>query len=285
MTTLADTCASSPLPPWQYTRAHIAAIHREAPGVQTYALSVDPPDRDRLLASQPGQFNMLYLPGIGEAAISIASPPGEHPILHTVRAVGNVTEHLAGLTVDAELLLRGPYGNPWPLPELIGSDLIIAAGGVGLASVRAVICHIVAHRQQFGRVAVLFGAKTPADLFYQSDCEAWQTAGVNVELIVDQPCDGWNGPTGFVHQLLTDQPIHNATAIITCGPEAMMRALAATAFARGLPTDRFWLSMERNMHCAAGFCGLCQFGPEFVCKDGPVFRQDRIARFLEVPQL
>jgi len=285
MKTLASTGATPPLPPWQYTRARIAAITREAPGVQTYALAIDKPERDRLLASQPGQFNMVYLPGIGEAAISIASAPGEHPILHTVRAVGNVTNHLAGMTVDDELLLRGPYGNSWPLQELAGADLIIAAGGVGLASVRAAICQAVVNRQYFGRVAVLFGAKTPADLFYQADCEAWQAAEIDVEHIVDQPCDGWNGPTGFVHQLLADQPMTAATAIITCGPEAMMRALATAAFARGLPPDRFWLSMERNMHCAAGFCGLCQFGPEFVCKDGPVFRHDQIARFLEVHQL
>jgi NAD(P)H-flavin reductase len=285
MKTLASTDATSPLPPWQYTRARIAAITRDAPGVQTYALAIAEPERDCLLASQPGQFNMIYLPGIGEAAISIASAPGEHPILHTVRAVGNVTKHLAGMTVDDELLLRGPYGNPWPLQELTGADLIIAAGGVGLASVRAAICQAASHRQQFGRVAVLFGAKTPADLFYQTDCEAWQAAGIDVECIVDQPCDGWNGPTGFVHHLLANQSITAATAIITCGPEAMMHALATAAFARGLPPDRFWLSMERNMHCAAGFCGLCQFGPEFVCKDGPVFRHDQIARFLEVPQL
>ncbi len=277
--------AAGPIPPWEYARATIVALHDDAPGVRSYALAVDEPHRDRLATSQPGQFNMLYLPGIGEAAISIASPPGQHPVLHTVRAVGNVTNHLAGMQAGDDLLIRGPYGRHWPLEELAGADLIIAAGGVGLASVRAAVCQAASHRAHFGRVAVLFGAKSPGDLFYQSDIAAWRAAGIVVELIVDRATAGWDGPVGFVPELLEDQPITAATAVITCGPEVMMRALATAAFARGLPPERFWLSMERNMHCAAGFCGLCQFGPEFVCKDGPVFRHDRISRYLEVPQL
>jgi len=284
-TATAAAACSGPLPPWTYARATIVSVRDEAPGVRSYCLAIDEPHRQQLVASEPGQFNMLYLPGIGEAAISIASPPGEHPVLHTVRAVGNVTRHLAGMTAGAELLIRGPYGWHWPLEELTGSDLIIAAGGVGLASVRAAIGQAAKHRDRFGRVAVLFGAKTPTDLLYRHEFAAWRDANLEVALIVDRKADGWNGPVGFVPQLLADQPITPATAIITCGPEVMMRALAQAAFARGLPPERFWLSMERNMACAAGFCGLCQFGPEFVCKNGPVFRHDRIARYLEVPNL
>ena len=284
-TATAMSAATGPLHPWEYARATIAAVRDDAPGVRSYALAIDEPHRDRLVASKPGQFNMLYLPGIGEAAISIASPPGEHPVLHTVRAVGNVTNHLAGMRVGDDLLIRGPYGRHWPLDELAGADLIIAAGGVGLASVRAAVCQAAKNWDRFGRVAVLFGAKTPEDLFYQSDIGQWRAAGLTVELIVDRSAAGWEGPVGFVPQLLEQQPITGTSAVITCGPEVMMRAVATAAFARGLPPDRFWLSMERNMHCAAGFCGLCQFGPEFVCKDGPVFRHDRISRYLEVPQL
>ena len=284
-TATAPAASTGPIPPWEYARATIAEIRDEAPGVKSYALSIAEPNRQRLIASQPGQFNMLYLPGIGEAAISIASPPGEHPVLHTVRAVGNVTRHLAGMAVGDELPIRGPYGRHWPLEELPDADLIIAAGGVGLASVRAAIGHAANQRASFGRVAVLFGAKSPEDLLYRHEFAAWQAAGLEVELIVDRAAAGWSGPVGFVPQLLADQPISETTAVMTCGPEVMMRALAEVAFARGLPPERFWLSMERNMHCAAGFCGLCQFGPEFVCKDGPVFRHDQIARYLEVPNL
>lgn len=284
-TATVPAASTGSIPPWEYARATIAAIRDEAPGVKSYWLTIAEPHRECLVASQPGQFNMLYLPGIGEAAISIASPPGEHPVLHTVRAVGNVTDHLAGMTVGAELLIRGPYGRHWPLEELGGADLIIAAGGVGLASVRAAIGHAANQRASFGRVAVLFGAKSPDDLLYRQEFDRWRVAGLGVELIVDRAAAGWNGPVGFVPQLLGDQPINANTAVITCGPEVMMQALAEAAFARGLPRERFWLSMERNMHCAAGFCGLCQFGPEFVCKDGPVFRHDRIARYLEVPNL
>ena len=284
-TSTAAFTTPEPLPPWAYAQATIAAIHDEAPGVRTYSLEVAPLHRQRLLASKPGQFNMLYLPGIGEAAISIASPPGEHPVLHTVRAVGNVTDHLAGMAVGDELLIRGPYGRHWPLEELREADLIIAAGGVGLASVRAAICHAASQRASFGRVTVLFGAKSPEDLLYRHEFAAWQTAGLEVELIVDRAADDWRGPVGFVPQLLESQPITTATAIITCGPEVMMRSLADAAFSRGLPAERFYLSMERNMQCAAGFCGLCQFGPAFVCRNGPVFRYDEIVRFLEVPNL
>lgn len=284
-TTHAPAAFDGPIPPWEYARATIAAIRDEAPGVKSYALSIAEPNRQRLIASHPGQFNMLYLPGIGEAAISIASPPGEHPVLHTVRAVGNVTDHLAGMAVGDELLIRGPYGRHWPLEELRGGDLIIAAGGVGLASVRAAICHAANQRASFGRVAVLFGAKSPEDLLYRHEFAAWQTAGLEVQLIVDRAGDDWIGPVGFVPQLLESQPITTTTAIITCGPEVMMRSLADAGFTRGVPAERFYLSMERNMQCAAGFCGLCQFGPAFVCRNGPVFRYDQIADFLEVPHL
>ncbi len=274
-----------PLPPWAYAQATIAAIYDEAPGVRTYSLEVASQHRQRLLASKPGQFNMLYLPGIGEAAISIASPPDTHPLLHTVRAVGNVTQRLAALSLGAEVLIRGPYGRPWPLEDLAGTDLIIAAGGVGLASVRAAIRQAATSRDQFGSVAVLIGAKTPEDLLYQHEFAQWQAAGLDVVLIVDTAASGWQGPVGLVPQLLDDQPISETTTMLTCGPEVMMRSLADVAFSRGLPAEQFYLSMERNMQCAAGFCGLCQFGPAFVCRNGPIFRYDEIAQFLEVPNL
>jgi NAD(P)H-flavin reductase len=290
MTGLSDTSTAAvttpgAIPPWDYARATIAGMHDEAPGVQTYSLEVHPPHRQQLLASKPGQFNMLYLPGIGEAAISIASQPDAEPLLHTVRAVGNVTQRLAALPLGAEILIRGPYGRPWPLEDLAGTDLIIAAGGVGLASVRAAISQAAASRDRFSSVAVLIGAKTPDDLLYQHEFAHWQATGLEVALIVDTAASGWQGPVGFVPQLLDNQPISETTTILTCGPEVMMRSLADAAFTRGLSAERFYLSMERNMQCAAGFCGLCQFGPAFVCRNGPVFRYDQIAHFLEVPHL
>jgi len=301
--------------PWTAHVMRIAAVRPEIDGVQTIDLVFrdgPPPGGYRFL---PGQFNMLCLPGIGEAAISIASDPAvAAPVGHTFRAVGNLTHALARLGAGAEVILRGPFGTAWPLDAVVGRDLIIAAGGLGLASMRAAILQVVARRGDYGRVAVLHGAKTPAALLYTSEYEAWRGAGLDVRVIVDAADaedaaadavgvttrEPWRGPVGFVPALLDGLEIQpGRTSLLCCGPEPMMQAVvdravflnagcagtpAAQPSASAAPID-IWLSLERNMACAAGFCGLCQFGPEFVCRDGPVFRHDRIARFLTVRHL
>ena len=272
---------------WQHQATRIAAIRAEVTGVRTYDLVF----RDAAVAANyrfaPGQFNMLYLPGIGEAAMSISSDPRAHDCVgHTVRAVGNVTEALARLGVGDEVILRGPFGTPWPLADLRGHDVVIAVGGVGLASVRAAILAIANDRESYGRVAVLFGAKTPAALLYDREYDAWRGRGIDVRVIVDQANSGWRGPTGLVTSLFDDLALDPArTGLLACGPEPMMLAVVRRAEAAGLSPARIFLSMERNMICAARLCGLCQFGPEFVCRDGPVFLYDRIAKFLAIPHL
>jgi NAD(P)H-flavin reductase len=230
---------------------------------------------------------MLYLPGIGEAAISISSDPADRSsISHTVKSVGNVTDALARLGVGDEVILRGPFGTPWPLADLHGQDIVIAVGGVGLASVRAAILAIARDRESYGRVAVLFGAKTPAALLYQREYDAWRGRGIDVRTIVDQADAGWRGRTGLVTLLFDDLALDpSRTGLLACGPEPMMLAVVRRAEAEGLAQSQMFLSMERNMICAARLCGLCQFGPEFVCRDGPVFPYDRIARFLAIPNL
>jgi NAD(P)H-flavin reductase len=265
----------------------IAAIRDEVTGVRTYDLAF----RDSRAAARyefaPGQFNMLYLPGIGEAAISISSDPADRSsISHTVKSVGNVTDALARLAVGDEVILRGPFGTPWPLADLRGHDIVIAVGGVGLASVRAAILAIARDRESYGRVAVLFGAKTPAALLYQREYDAWRGRGIDVRTIVDQADAGWRGRTGLVTLLFDDLALDpSRTGLLACGPEPMMLAVVRRAEAEGLAQSQMFLSMERNMICAARLCGLCQFGPEFVCRDGPVFPYDRIARFLTIPNL
>ncbi|MFO0422300.1 MAG: FAD/NAD(P)-binding protein, partial [Planctomycetia bacterium] len=218
-------------------------------------------------------FNMLYLPGIGEAAISISSDPGARgSISHTVKAVGNVTDALARLTVGDDVILRGPFGTPWPLAELRGHDIVIAVGGVGLASVRAALLQIAHDRASYGRVTLLFGAKTPAALLYQREYDAWRGRGIDVRVLVDQADAGYSGRTGLVTALFDDLALDPArTGLFACGPEPMMLAVVQRAEAEGLAQSQMFLSMERNMICAARLCGLCQFGPEFVCRDGPVF--------------
>jgi NAD(P)H-flavin reductase len=272
---------------WQHHAMRIAAIRDEVTGVRTYDLVF----RDSRAAARyefaPGQFNMLYLPGIGEAAISISSDPADRSsISHTVKSVGNVTDALARLAVGDEVILRGPFGTPWPLADLRGHDIVIAVGGVGLASVRAAILAIARDRESYGRVAVLFGAKTPAALLYQREYDAWRGRGIDVRTIVDQADAGWRGRTGLVTLLFDDLALDpSRTGLLACGPEPMMLAVVRRAEAEGLAQSQMFLSMERNMICAARLCGLCQFGPEFVCRDGPVFPYDRIARFLAIPNL
>jgi len=298
--------------PWAAHVMRIAAFRPEIDGVQTIDLVFrdgPPPGGYRFL---PGQFNMLCLPGIGEAAISIASDPAvAAPVGHTFRAVGNLTNALARLGVGDEVILRGPFGTAWPLDALVGRDLVIAAGGLGLASMRAAILHVAARRGDYGHVAVLHGAKTPAGLLYTAEYAGWREAGLDVRVIVDavDPTaqEPWEGPVGFVPALLDGLTLaHGRTSLLCCGPEPMMQAVVeravemaggpgpailaggpgADSLASGPAADiDIWLSLERNMACAAGFCGLCQFGPEFVCRDGPVFCHDRIARLLAVRHL
>jgi NAD(P)H-flavin reductase len=270
--------------PWQTHAAEVVAIRDETPGVRSYDLSiVDAAVRARY-AFAPGQFNMLYLPGIGEAAISISSDPATPQLLtHTVRAVGNVTDALARHVVGDRIFLRGPYGKPWPLEDLAGGDLTFVAGGLGLASQRAAILDVAHHRDRFGRVTILHGAKTPSGLLYPSEYAAWRQAGIDVDCTVDAPDSAWTGAVGLVTELLAKLPLEpGKSGILCCGPDPMMAGVAKGAAKRGLGPERVWMSLERNMSCAVGQCGLCQFGPFFVCLDGPVFRYDRIEKLLGV---
>jgi NAD(P)H-flavin reductase len=288
-------CIETPAPPpltderdaWRHHAMRIAAIRDEVAGVRTYDLVFRESSAAAGYAFAPGQFNMLYLPGIGEAAISISSDPADRSSVgHTVKAVGTVTDALARLGVGDEVILRGPFGTPWPLADLRGHDVVIATGGTGLASVRAAVVHCLRERSSFGRVTLLCGATAPARLLYEREYTAWRGGGIDARLIVDRGDAGWRGRTGLVPALFDDLDLDPArTGLVTCGPEPMMLAVVRRAEAAGLSPTRMFLSLERNMICAARLCGLCQFGPEFVCRDGPVFRLDRIGKFLATPHL
>ncbi len=280
-TATASTVSSSP---WMAHPARIQHIKQEVPGIATYELVFD----DRRLATDyrfhPGQFNMLYLPGFGEAAISISSDPKRHDSLaHTVRVAGNVTQELARRKVGDQIALRGPFGSAWPVKSLRGRDVVIACGGVGLAPLRPAIYHIIRHRQDYGRVILLYGARTPNDLLYTDEYEAWRAADVDVDVTVDLGDSDWRGHIGVVPVLfyrLRLQP--QRTSVLTCGPEIMMRFVIFEALARKVPKEAIHISMERNMNCALGFCGHCQLGPVFVCKDGPVFTYRQMEPYLRL---
>ena len=272
--------------PWRSHVTRIVAIADESPGVRTYELAFADAAVGSAYGFAPGQFNMLYLPGIGEAAISISSDPAATTtIAHTVRAVGNVTDALARLAVGDELLVRGPFGAPWPVERVTGRDVVVVAGGLGLASQRAAILQL-ARPGECRRLTVLHGAKRPDGLLYAGEYAAWRQAGIDIRTIVDEAEAAWPGPRGLVTSLLADairDPA--ATTLFCCGPDPMMVGVADAAGRLGVSSGEVFVSLERNMACAVAHCGLCQFGPLFVCRDGPVLPYDRIASWLRVSRL
>jgi NAD(P)H-flavin reductase len=265
--------------------ATVRTIAAETPGVATYDLVFDDPGRSYSFG--PGQFNMLYVPGVGEVAISVSSDPEEPAQLrHTIRVVGNVTRAIAQLRPGGKIGVRGPFGTAWPVEQFRGNDVIVAAGGLGLAPLRPVIYHLIRHRADYGKVTILYGARAPTDLLYADEYDRWRTAGLDVQVTVDVGTQEWRGSIGFVTALLAKLPLDpGRTAVFTCGPEVMMRFVAGGAVGRGVPAQRVFVSMERNMNCAVGLCGHCQFGPTFVCKDGPVFPFARVWHLMLVENL
>jgi NAD(P)H-flavin reductase len=265
--------------------ATVSAITPETPGVATYDLVFDDPATKYSFG--PGQFNMLYVPGVGEVAISISSDPAEPvPLRHTIRVVGTVTRAIERLRAGDRIGVRGPFGTAWPVEQCRGQDVIVAAGGLGLAPLRPAIYHLIRHRADYGRVTVLYGARTPADLLYPTEYEQWRARGLDVQATVDVGSAEWRGSIGFVTALLAKLPLDPAqTAVFTCGPEVMMRFIASGAAGRGIVGERVFVSLERNMNCAVGLCGHCQFGPTFVCKDGPVFPFTQVRRLLLVENM
>jgi NAD(P)H-flavin reductase len=284
--TIGKPHAISPTAPMQPYWAEIIDIVREAPGVSTYWLQfLDPALRDGF-HFKAGQFNMVSVPGLGEAAISISSDmENTQPFGHTIRAVGNVTTAISHMNVGDVLGIRGPFGSWWSLDDCVGRDIVIAAGGIGLPPIRPVLYYIINHRRDFGKVIVLYGARTPNDLQFTSEYKAWQDAQIELQVTVDRGDDSWQGRVGVVPILFYNTRIdpHN-TVIMTCGPEIMIRFVIFEALARRVRPERILVSLERNMKCGLGSCGHCQLGPYFVCKDGPVFSFDKLQPYVNVEE-
>lgn len=245
----------------------------------TFTVELEPADGGGTFSFQPGQFNMLYVFGAGEIPISICGDPNDtRTFRHTTRVVGVVTRAMRRLRPGDELGVRGPFGSAWPIPEATGRDVVIVAGGIGLAPLRPALYRLLAQRGRYGKVVLLYGARTPQDILFARELEHWRGQfDLEVYVTVDRATGAWRGNVGVVTTLIPHAPFDatNAVALI-CGPEVMMRYTVRELQRRGVGADRIYLSMERNMKCAVGFCGHCQYGPAFVCKDGPVFRFDRI---------
>lgn len=274
--------------PWQVQSAKVIRRVEETPGVATYDLELLSTELREEYQYHAGQFNMIYIPGLGEAAISISGDPQRPGVIpHTIRQAGNVTNAIAKLSAGETVGIRGPFGSCWPVEQCSGMDIILIAGGIGLAPLRPVIYEVLHRRNDFGRCSVLMGARDPSGLLYESDYSTWRSQSVDVHVTCDRPADGWTGNVGVVTTLLDRLPIDrpSKTIVMTCGPEVMMWYSAQTALGRGIPAESIFVSLERNMNCAIGLCGHCQFGPNFLCKDGPVFRFDRVASILRISDL
>jgi NAD(P)H-flavin reductase len=264
--------------------AIIRSVVGETPGVATLWLEFEEHQIQDAYRLAPGQFNMVYVPGVGEVPISVSGLPGDGPgIGHTIRFVGRVTDVIRTLHPGGVLGMRGPYGAGWPMEKAKGLDVLVVAGGLGLAPLKLVVKNLLAERDQFGRLILLYGAREPSDLLYHAEYPTWERRGMEVQVTVDRADATWSGRVGVVPMLLRRLRLEpERTLMMTCGPEIMMRYSAAEGIAHQIAEQDIYLSQERNMHCAIGLCGHCQLGPEFVCKDGPVFPYPKIARFFNV---
>ena len=259
---------------------------RRSETLDTFTLEIERAKHNQAFGFAPGQFNMLYVLGVGEIPISICGDPRSDSLMHTTRVVGPVTMAMSKLRRGDILGVRGPFGSIWPVEQLDGRDVVVVAGGIGLAPLRGALHQLVRRRKKLGKLVFLYGARTPGDILYRRELELWQQRGLQVEVTVDRAPSSWLGHVGVVTALIRRAPFDPGnTAAMICGPEVMMRYAVFELQKRGVPATSIFLSMERNMKCAVGFCGHCQFGPEFICKDGPIFRYDRIANWFGIREL
>jgi NAD(P)H-flavin reductase len=269
--------------PYAIHPATIVDKVRETDDIHTYRLRIDDDAVRSRYRFEAGQFNMVYLFGVGEVAISIVSDPDVPEILdHTIRAVGRVTSAIARLQPGGTLGIRGPFGQGWPLEEGRGRDVVIVTGGLGCAPVVGAIDYIFRRREQYGSVKILHGVKTPDDLVFRDRFETWgKQPNTEVLLASGQPGKVWRDHVGVVTELFEGVSINAAnTMVLMCGPEIMMRVGVPILMNLGLSARDVYVSLERHMECGIGLCGHCQLGPYFLCKDGPVMRYDRVAWLL-----
>jgi NAD(P)H-flavin reductase len=276
---MATAVSSDPMISQQY-RVH--DVSKETPDTFTLALAPDAGSDGTTF--QPGQFSMLWMFGVGELPISISGDPAQlGRLVYTVRSVGKATNALVGRKPGDSLGVRGPFGKGWPLEVARGRDVIVIAGGIGLAPLRPVIYEVLQNRDQYGRLVLLYGARSPRDVLYRKELVSWaRHHETQILTTVDYGGLSWHGHVGVVTTLFKYARLHPARSVaMICGPEIMMRFVTRELEVQGLKRDDIYVSMERNMKCGVGFCGHCQYGPHFICKDGPVFPYERIRTLLD----
>lgn len=234
----------------------------------------------------PGQFNMLYHFGFGESAISISGEPSNPSILvHTIRAVGSVTKGMQKLKPGDEIGVRGPFGAEWPLKKK-QCDVLVIAGGIGLAPLRPALIQLAEAKDQYQNVTLLYGARNPGDIIFKKDLESWNSRGIKIETTVDYADVEWKGRVGVVISLIRKNiKDPNNTLVFICGPEIMIKFSVHELLGANVEEKNIFMSLERHMQCAVGFCGRCQYGPYFLCKDGPVFSYEKLKDWLKIKEL
>jgi len=252
----------------------------------TWTLELQSSGGDGLVFA-PGQFTMLSAFGAGEVPISISGDPvAAEQLVHTVRAVGLATRAICAAPEGTVLGVRGPFGRPWPVAEIEGRDVLVVAGGIGLAPLRPAILQLLARRERHRRLVLLYGGRAPDQLLYAGELEEWRERGLQVEITVDSAGPEWLGHVGVVTRLVRRVEFDPAaTVALLCGPEVMMRFAAAALEHAGIHADRVYVSMERNMQCGIGLCGHCQLGPTLICRDGPVCRWSELEPWLAIREL
>jgi NAD(P)H-flavin reductase len=282
MDSLADIAVDPMLP-------RVARVTRRKRELEdTWTLEMVAAEGEQLPSYAPGQFTMMYVFGVGEIPVSISGDASDtRRLVQTVRAVGKVSEAVTRLTKGATLGLRGPFGTAWPVEEGYGRDVVVIAGGLGLAPLRPALYQLRRERQRFGKLVLLYGTRRPEDILFRRELEGWRRQlDMEIEVTVDHAGPEWRGNVGVVTKLIPRLAIDpdNAVALV-CGPEIMMRFAASALHDIGVPEAEIHLSLERNMKCAVGLCGHCQFAGSFVCKDGAVMRYDKVRRLMGLREI
>ncbi len=267
-----------------FKTARIVDIFQETAEIRSYFLSLE---EEEDFQFTPGQFNMLGLPGVEEAAISFSSlaQPGNNFFMHTIACVGNVTSLIERMEIDGKLLIRGPFGYGWPTEEIVGKDILLVAGGVGLAPLRPFLLYCLEKRNQINNLYLVYGARTPEEMVFQKDLMDWQKKEeISTIYCVDKlpEYSSLLPNVGLVTHFLEDLQIDLSRALVCmCGPEIMMRFVARKLLLQGYSEKDLYLAMERRMRCGTGHCGHCQIGAKFVCQDGPIFQYPDIKPFAD----
>lgn len=277
-----DVSAIDPMLPRPF---RVVEIKRELS--DTFTMVLKPEDGGKSHFA-PGQFNMLYVFGVGEIPISVSGDPSNiTTLIHTTRAVGKVSQALDNLKPGDSIGIRGPFGTFWPLAVAEGMDLVFVAGGIGLAPLRPAIYQAMNERHKFNNISILYGARTPEDILFHEEVAQWRTRfDIDVQVTVDHATGNWKGKVGVVPKLIASGGFARETTVAyMCGPEIMMHYTIKALQERGVTNDRIFLSMERNMKCGVGLCGHCQWGAAFICRDGPVFRYDQVESVFSIKEL